>query len=201
MAAGGSCSYCRCHRITQQGLEMLMRAVHRRVLLLRPLRTVLSSTLPAPRTLMDSADIHFDARAWTQLGGGLLVVLISAFFTGHMFVTYNNRHDVEMAKVKEAMVGLVKEVDAKLAGIKCEVADSKVSMTKELDAKLAGISGKVDAKLAGIYGELDAELAGARVAAEAEALRVLKDYGVRVWCCLCGWRPPFFPVAGDFLLT
>lgn len=53
------------------------------------------------------------------------------------------------------------------------LAEKVVGLRAELDAKYAGSQSEVNAKVTGLKSELDAKLSGARVAAEAEALRVL----------------------------
>ena len=76
------------------------------------------------------------------------------------------------AKCAGLALGLTKEVDAKNAGL-----------TKELDAKNAGLTKELDAKNAGLVKEVEARMAGvvaiAASKAEAETLRVFKEYKVR----------------------
>jgi hypothetical protein len=71
---------------------------------------------------------------------------------------------------------ITKEVDAKTAGLAS-------SITKEVDAKTAGLAKEVDAKTAGLAKEVDAKVAGviaaAGLKADAETMRVLKEYKVR----------------------
>ena len=57
-------------------------------------------------------------------------------------------------------------MDAKTAGL-------AISITKEVDAKTAGLAREVDAKVAGV-------IAAAGMKAEAETLRVFKEYKVRL---------------------
>ena len=92
-------------------------------------------------------------------------------------------------RLTERMASLNQMVDTKVAGVKETVTkevDAKETVTKEVDAKVAGVSKEVDAKVAGVKEtvtkEVDAKVAGLEKAAadkaKAEALSVLKDYGV-----------------------
>jgi hypothetical protein len=82
---------------------------------------------------------------------------------------------------------ITKEMDAKTAGLAMEFEAKTAwlasSITKEVDAKTAGLAREVDAKTAGLAREVDAKvarvIAAAGMQAEAEALRVLKEYKVR----------------------
>ena len=143
--------------------------------LARGLTSSASDAAPS-RTAVNVSDLRVDVRTLSQVGSAALALVGGALVTGVVYANFDNRADKEMAQLREAMVGLEKTVDAKVAGF-------KESVTKEVDAKVAGVkesvTKEVDAKVAGVKGEVDAKLAGARVAAEAEALRVLKDYGVR----------------------
>ena len=80
------------------------------------------------------------------------------------------------AKTAGLASSLIKEVDAKTAGLAS-------SLTKEVDAKMAGLASEVDAKTAGLAREVDAKVAGviaaAGLKADAETMRVLREYKVR----------------------
>ena len=97
----------------------------------------------------------------------------------------------QTAALSARLDGITKEVDAKTAGLAS-------SITKEVDAKTAGLSKEVDAKTAGLAStitkevgaktawlarEVEAKVAGvianAGMRAEAETLRVFKEYKVR----------------------
>ena len=65
-------------------------------------------------------------------------------------------------------------VDAKLA----TVDEKMAGLEKTLDAKMAGVEKEVDAKVAGVEKGVDAKVAGVKDTAKAEALIVMKDYGV-----------------------
>jgi len=69
-------------------------------------------------------------------------------------------------------------MDERLKGHKNEVDVKVAAVTKEVDVKVAGVTKEVDAKMAGVTKELDAKMAGVSDKAKAEALMVLKDYGV-----------------------
>ena len=71
----------------------------------------------------------------------------------------------QSAALSARLDGITKEVDAKTAGL-------AISITKEVDAKTAGLAREVDAKVAGV-------IAAAGMKAEAETLRVFKEYKVR----------------------
>ena len=101
----------------------------------------------------------------------------------------------QSAALSARLDGITKEVDAKTAGLASSIikeVDAKtaglaISITKEVDAKTAGlaisITKEVDAKTAGLAREVDAKVAGviaaAGMKAEAETLRVFKEYKVR----------------------
>ena len=72
----------------------------------------------------------------------------------------------QSAALSARLDGIIKEVDAKTAGLAS-------SITKEVDAKTAGLAREVDAKVAGV-------IAAAGMKAEAETLRVFKEYKVRL---------------------
>ena len=82
----------------------------------------------------------------------------------------------EFAKLKAGTEGLKVEVDAKCAGLASGVdakcAGLALGLTKEVDAKNAGLVREVEARMAGV-------VAIAASKAEAETLRVLKEYKVR----------------------
>jgi hypothetical protein len=72
----------------------------------------------------------------------------------------------QSAALSARLDGFSKELDAKTAGLAS-------SITKEVDAKNAGLAREVDAKVAGV-------IAAAGMKAEAETLRVFKEYKVRL---------------------
>ena len=86
----------------------------------------------------------------------------------------------QSAALSARLDGITKEVDAKTAGLASSIikeVDAKtaglaISITKEVDAKTAGLAREVDAKVAGV-------IAAAGMKAEAETLRVFKEYKVR----------------------
>ena len=82
----------------------------------------------------------------------------------------------ELARVKAGAEGLKVEVDAKCAGlangVDAKCAGLALGLTKEVDAKNAGLVKEVEARMAGV-------VAMAASKAEAETLRVFKEYKVR----------------------
>jgi hypothetical protein len=80
--------------------------------------------------------------------------------------------NAQSAALNARLDALTKEVDTKTAGLAKEVDAKYAGLAKELDAKNAGLAREVDAKVAGV-------IAGAAMKAEAETLRVLKEYKVR----------------------
>jgi len=94
----------------------------------------------------------------------LAAVVCGAVFTGGYAL---HTVDAKLATVDEKMAGLEKTLDAKMAGVE-----------KEVDAKMAGVEKEVDAKVAGVEKGVDAKVAGVKDTAKAEALIVMKDYGV-----------------------
>ena len=93
----------------------------------------------------------------------------------------------EFAKLKAGTEGLKVEVDAKCAGLASGVDAKCAGLASGVDAKCAGLAlgltKEVDAKNAGLVREVEARMAGvvaiAASKAEAETLRVLKEYKVR----------------------
>ena len=69
-------------------------------------------------------------------------------------------------------------VDAKLGVMNATLEQKVASLTKEVDAKVAGVKETVTKEVAGALKEVDAKVAGVSDKAKAEALIVLKDYGV-----------------------
>ena len=102
-----------------------------------------------------------------QISGGLISVAGVIGAAGYALHTV----DAKLLVMEERMAGvketITKEVDAKVAG-----------NAKELDAKVAGLAKEVDAKMAGVKESVSKEVAGVSDKAKAEALMVLKDYGV-----------------------
>ena len=93
----------------------------------------------------------------------------------------------ELARVKAGAEGLKVEVDAKCAGLANGVDAKCAGLANGVDAKCAGLAlgltKEVDAKNAGLVKEVEARMAGvvamAASKAEAETLRVFKEYKVR----------------------
>ena len=80
-----------------------------------------------------------------------------------------------------AFGALLSHHEHRLDSVMGELEERMVALGKELDARYAGFQKKVDAKVAGLKGEIDAMLSGAASPRrQAEALCVLKDYGVSV---------------------
>ena len=72
-------------------------------------------------------------------------------------------------------------VDAKLLALDARLTATVAGSAKELDAKVAGTAKELDAKVAGIKDSVSKEVAGVSDKAKAEALMVLKEYGVSKW--------------------
>ena len=78
----------------------------------------------------------------------------------------------ELARLKARADGLRVEVDAKCVGLASGVDSKCAGLNKEVDAKNAGLVKEVEARMAGV-------VAMAASKAEAETLRVFKEYKVR----------------------
>jgi hypothetical protein len=102
-----------------------------------------------------------------QITGGLIAVIGTVGAGGYALHTV----DAKLAAMSTKVEGALLTVDAKVAGI-------KETVTKEVDAKVAGVEKSVDAKVAGVEKGVDAKVASMADKAKAEALMVLKDYGV-----------------------
>ena len=145
--------------------------------------------MPSPPPVPGSGFLSWlpNVSIFMQQAGGVItgIALIGSFVK--VISDFEHHKDADVAALRSELTALAQSLDVKLAGVKREVDEKFIGAKGEVDAKLAGVDAKftgakseVDAKLAGVKGEVDAKLAGARVAAEAEALRVLKDYGVSV---------------------
>jgi hypothetical protein len=125
------------------------------------------------------------------LGGGL--TLVTAFVDIRVGVLVNELR-VKLASVETAhkanLAAMQEMVDLKTAtlasSVQKDVASMAISVQKEVDAKTAGLASsvqkEVDAKNAGLAREVDAKMASvvanAASKAEAETLRVFKDFKV-----------------------
>ena len=105
-------------------------------------------------------------------GLALLIAMSGGFaaFGGYLV-------DMRVNKEVSAVVAQTAALSARLDGIAELVDNSKTaglasSITKELDAMTAGLAREVEAKVAGV-------IANAGMRAEAETLRVFKEYKVR----------------------
>ena len=90
-------------------------------------------------------------------------------------------------EVDAKTAGLARELDSKTAGL-ADLVDSKTAGLADLvDSKTADLADLVDSKTAGLAREMEAKIAGvtaaAGVKAEAETLRLFKEFNVRVACC------------------
>jgi hypothetical protein len=100
----------------------------------------------------------------SKTGSGLVAIVAAVGGAGYWIHTVDAKLaevDARLStKIDERLAGVEKGVDAKVAGV-------KETVTKEVDAKVAGVEKGVDAKVASMADK-----------AKAEALMVLKDYGV-----------------------
>ena len=129
----------------------------------------------------------------TQLAIGIGTIVLAAAGGGYAIHTVDAKLLALDARLTATVTGSAKELEAKVAGsakeLDAKLAGVKETITKEVDAKLAGTTKELDAKVAGSAKELDAKVAGIKESvskevagvsdkAKAEALMVLKDYGV-----------------------
>jgi hypothetical protein len=163
-----------------------------------------AATLPPPpraaAALAADHPLRLLAAPWVLGAVPSLALLLTACGSLALFSTYfvDSRVSDKLAAViaqnavlSARMDGITKEVDAKTAGLASSITkevDTKTaglasSITKEVDAKTAGLAKEVDAKTAGLAKEVDAKVAGviaaAGLKADAETMRVLKEYKVR----------------------
>jgi len=122
------------------------------------------------------------------------VLLLDIRLTGDL-KSSTEKIDMKMTAIIEGdLKSTTEKIDIKMAALKEGVAKDmsglKEGVAKEVDAKIAGVSDKVDAKIAGLSDK-----------AKAEALVVLKDYGVstsflsracrrRATCLTCSFSIP-----------
>lgn len=165
-----------------------------------PLLRSLSSAAPLAVSLTQSLT------EWKEVlqPGGIVFALLAAgavsarYFVDTRVAAKMEALTLQMASQSVALEALSKavdaknaviqrEVDAKTAGVQKEV-DAKTaglasSVQKEVDAKTVGLQREVDAKFVSLVRELESRMGGIVAAAgnkaEAETLRVFKEYKVR----------------------
>ena len=104
----------------------------------------------------------------TQAGVGLLTIVGAIIGMGGYAA---HRVDAKLGEMDARL-------SAKMDGLKGEVNATMAGVDKSVDAKVAGLDKSIDARLAGVEKGVDAKVAGVSDKAKAEALMVLKDYGV-----------------------
>lgn len=109
---------------------------------------------------------------------GVIVLTIGGVIVGGGYALHTV--DTKLNAMEERLTGKMNVVDVKMAGIKETI--TLMNIKEGVDTKVAGLEKGVDAKVAGIKEgvtkELDAKMAGIADKAKAEALLVMKDYGV-----------------------
>jgi len=145
--------------------------------------------VPPPALAVPPVPLHWLSVPWFTAAAPALGLLLGisgglALLGGYLVDTRVNKEVsvvvAQSAALNARLDGIIKEVDAKTAGLASSIikeVDAKtaglaISITKEVDAKTAGLAREVDAKVAGV-------IAAAALKAEAETLRVFKEYKVR----------------------